>query len=472
MTTINTNNVLRLTVRIDVENDHRCIDLAIPSSSHLSEIIDEITALAEAPLISTPWEAVTAAGQPLPLFEPLSECFLTHGDILVLRPQTEATAPVLLDAAESLAAETTTTPLATGTALATAASGYIGLLLLALSFPTPAQIHIPTAARLFLVAAACIAMVCWTRKPLFLTLATISCGLVGVLTILGDKTTPRAAYDLPAQVFAFNWGLALIAGGGLAIITTLVLRILIPAATMTTALITGTSLIMGAGLGALAYHPSALTSMTPAWAWLVNAAGIIAALGIILLAVSPTLAIKLSGLKIPIVPSAGQDLSVSDEPADINHHHGACLAVKIHNGLIIGLAATLSPALITIGLLAPQKGFGLALGITTAATLILHAHRHRQAANTWALWLTALAAALSCFLATFYAAKPHWLMILTCIIIATLLITAPGWADKITTFEPTTVVWLERLEALCIAACLPLALHIVGLFGLLRGIAL
>ena len=36
--------------------------------------------------------------------------------------------------------------------------------------------------------------------------------------------------------------------------------------------------------------------------------------------------------------------------------------------------------------------------------------------------------------------------------------------------EPTTIVWFERAEALALAACLPLAAHLAGLFDLIRGL--
>ena len=473
MTTINTNsnNAIRLTVRIETTDDNRSIDLTIPSSSQLAEIFEEIIALAGAPLPTAPWEAVTAAGQPLPLFEPLSECYLTHGDIIILRLQQEETAPVLLDTAESLAAETTATGTPTGTALTAATCGYLGLMIFCLGFTAPQPIIIPLAARMFLVTAACLGMLWWTRKPLFAILVTLSCGLVGIFIITGEQLTPIKTSAISATDFASNWGLALITGGGFALLSALILHMIVPIATTITALITTAGFVVVAGIGALLYRPSALTSTTPTWSWLPNAAGLVVALGIILLALCPTLAIKISGIKIPTVPSAGQDLSVSDEPLGINHHTNAILTLNILIGLVVGTTLALGPALLIIGLLAPQPSFALALGATTAIALSLHAHRHRQPLTTWALWLSTLSAALSCLLACFHTTNSHWLMTIICIIVVTLLITAPGWAAKISSFQPTTVVWLERSEALCLAACLPLALHIVGLFGLLRGIA-
>jgi len=46
MTTINTSHTLRLTVRIELFDASTSIDLTIPTSSSLAEIIDEILAIA------------------------------------------------------------------------------------------------------------------------------------------------------------------------------------------------------------------------------------------------------------------------------------------------------------------------------------------------------------------------------------------------------------------------------------------
>ena len=36
--------------------------------------------------------------------------------------------------------------------------------------------------------------------------------------------------------------------------------------------------------------------------------------------------------------------------------------------------------------------------------------------------------------------------------------------------EPTTVVWFERAEIAATIAVIPLAVHLTGLFGLIRGL--
>ena len=89
MTTINTSHTLRLTVRIELFDASTSIDLTIPTSSSLAEIIDEILAIANLPTNPAPWCATTVAGQELDPTIPLAQCHLTQGDILVISPITE-----------------------------------------------------------------------------------------------------------------------------------------------------------------------------------------------------------------------------------------------------------------------------------------------------------------------------------------------------------------------------------------------
>ncbi len=475
MTTINTssNNALRLTVRVEVGSYQKSVDLAIPASSKLAEIVDEIIALVEAPVIFEPWEAITAAGQQLPMSDSLADCHLSHGDILVLRPHRDDNLPLIHDVAESLETEATRSTIATGTSLAAAGVGYLAWVIICLGFPTPAPIMIPTPARLFLVFALTLGMLWWTKHILFAAFTFITVMALGGLLVIGEKLTPNRATQLSDTDFAFSWGLALIAAACCALLMSLLIRLIIPSIMMLTTMVTIAIFLILSGIGALLYRPSLLTTLTPSWSWMPHAAGLVVATGVLFIAFSPACSIKLSGLKVPVVPSAGQDLAVADEPSGQDHHHGAEIAHHILAGLLLGTGIILGPTILTIGALAPQRGFASGLGISLCMALLLHAHRHRNRLCTWVLWLIALASALSCLLASFRIGQDSpWYLIVVCLIVTLLLLTAPGWAEKVGSFEPTTVVWLERAEALAVAATLPLALHIFGLFGLLRGIAL
>ena len=135
MTTINTSHTLRLTVRIELFDASTSIDLTIPTSSSLAEIIDEILAIANLPTNPAPWCATTVAGQELDPTIPLAQCHLTQGDILVISPITETPTPVVRDAAELLENLTQATPPPLGTVFCAGLAGLLGLILLAATLP-------------------------------------------------------------------------------------------------------------------------------------------------------------------------------------------------------------------------------------------------------------------------------------------------------------------------------------------------
>ena len=99
-----TDSALRITIRIDIPDSaypSTCIDLAVPRNSSIAEILDEVLTLADAPRISRPWQATTAAGVLIDAAQPLAHTSLAHGSTIVLSPHRDVEPPVLCDAAES-----------------------------------------------------------------------------------------------------------------------------------------------------------------------------------------------------------------------------------------------------------------------------------------------------------------------------------------------------------------------------------
>ena len=471
MTTINASHTLRLTVRIELFDASTSIDLAIPASSSLSETIDEILAIANLPANTTPWCATTAAGQELDPAIPLSQCHLTQGDILVISPLTETPTPVVRDAAELLENLTQVTPPPIGTVFCAGLAGLLGLTLLVAALP-----GLPPILRLLIPVVATLAMLLWTRKLLFAPITIGGISLTTLIAIAGSPTLPTGAQMSDSQ-FARMWALACACAGIVLIISTLLLRFITPHVPTISALITiGISLIIMA-LGACFYHPPLIALTDPTWSWLVHAAALVVAAGIIALAFSPLLSIKIAGVRVPQLPTSGQDLSISDTNPT-NTPHRALLAQHILDGITVGLGCVLSPAIIVVCGWAPQRNFSFALAVCMCISLVVHAHRHHGSPRTWSLWIPAMAAACG----TALSASPHLIdattppahlgLSIAAFLVSATVFTAPGWAKHLTNLEPTTVVWVERAELLSIAACLPLALHLVGIFSLLRGIAL
>lgn len=471
MTTINASHTLRLTVRIELFDASTSIDLAIPASSSLSETIDEILAIANLPANTTPWCATTAAGQELDPAIPLAQCHLTQGDILVISPLTETPTPVVRDAAELLENLTQVTPPPIGTVFCAGLAGLLGLTLLVAALP-----GLPPILRLLIPVAATLAMLLWTRKLLFAPITVGGISLTTLIAIADSPTLPTGAQMSDSQ-FARMWALACACAGIVLIVSTLLLRFITPHVPTISALITiGISLIIMA-LGACFYHPPLIALTDPTWSWLVHAAALVVAAGIIALAFSPLLSIKIAGVRVPQLPTSGQDLSISDTNPT-NTPHRALLAQHILDGITVGLGCILSPAIIVVCGWAPQRNFSFALAVCMCLSLVVHAHRHHGSPRTWSLWIPAMAAACG----TALSASPHLIdatappahlgLSITAFLVSATVFTAPGWAKHLTNLEPTTVVWVERAELLSIAACLPLALHLVGIFSLLRGIAL
>ena len=45
-----------------------------------------------------------------------------------------------------------------------------------------------------------------------------------------------------------------------------------------------------------------------------------------------------------------------------------------------------------------------------------------------------------------------------------------AWAPRVPDVEPTTIVWFERAEIAATIAVIPLAVHLTGLFDMIRGL--
>ena len=238
MTTINTSHTLRLTVRIELFDASTSIDLTIPTSSSLAEIIDEILAIANLPTTTT------VAGQELDPTIPLAQCHLTQGDILVISPITETPTPVVRDAAELLENLTQATPPPIGTVFCAGLAGLLGLILLVATLP-----GVPLILRPLIPVVAALGMLLWTRKLFFPPITVGGISLTTLIAIAGSPTLPTGAQMSDSQ-FARMWALACACAGIVLIISTLLLRFITPHVPTISALITiGISLIIMA-LGA------------------------------------------------------------------------------------------------------------------------------------------------------------------------------------------------------------------------------
>lgn len=203
----------------------------------------------------------------------------------------------------------------------------------------------------------------------------------------------------------------------------------------------------------------------------------------ILLAGAPSFTTHLVGLKVPQLPTAGQDLNVSDSVQD-DVDQRADRAGLAYEGVCIGAAAAGLPALALLAVMPVSSTnlvavlFAQLLCVALAGATVLHAVRHARVVSSWAL--TGLAVAATA-VAAIYAARswstlttsPPWsIWVLSALAVGVLaaMVSTPLWASKVALAAPTTIAWCERAETLAIAACLPLAAHVAGIFLLIRGL--
>ena len=473
--TTDTAHHLRLTVRIHAGAFHKEADVALPLSSSVGELLAEITDLVDAPTISEPWRASTASGRAIDLTAPLAATALTEGSILVISPRERRPAPVIRDAAESLAAtgeEDTTAALPTVWAWA-------GLLA---AFALIWVSTLPLAAWAALTAGTWL-LALWTRAVSLVHLSLVAgmaCGWAAISPSLSDA--PFAAFTACSALLIVLLACHVI---GLSTVRT------------TAAALCVSALLMVAALGYLLPGPE--TGLRASHGTAAAACVIIA--GIVLLAAAPALAIATAGLKVPQLPTAGQDLAVSDTiQPDVDIR--AQRASGAYEGMCCGISICLIPALIGLSftssgpVLAPTSeapssfadyvavlfgsehtgvGFVQALCLTTAGAVVMHAARHGRALASWALMLLAITACLTTCLCASHAVADSgladaWAPTLIAGLVLIVMMSTPLWAPQVARLEPTTIAWFERVESLAIAASLPLAAHLAGVFVLIRGL--
>ena len=460
-----TDSALRITIRIDIPDSaypSTCIDLAVPRNSSIAEILDEVLTLADAPRISRPWQATTAAGVLIDAAQPLAHTPLTHGSTIVLSPHRDVEPPVLCDAAESFIDHGTTRQHTGLTTLST----LVGIILIMCCAMSPLTGIIPLGAKFLVVAL--LTLVVLTRMcstaSLFndspdgdstgalaalsiLCLTSVICTCLGALSFI--IPFPIASSQLSAVPWA---GLVTALCGATMLITCHILGT--PPLRLTVACATALTVIACTSAAfALTSTPSSIAATT-------------CVIATVLVSLSPWLSLRFAGLRVPQLPSAGQDFNVADIPID-NPEARASRATALLDGILIGTVACAIPAMIVLSL--RGDGYTAALCAASAGAVLAHAMRHRSILALWSLWswgMTSIAAIGLCLL---FAGKNTPLLCIGALG-ALICTTAPLWAHHIKTLSPTTLNWLERFESLAVAATIPLAAHLLGIFSLIRGL--
>lgn len=462
---------VRLTVRFAHSEFHKEADVSIPYSSSLGEALGELLALVSAPPHLRSWQGSTVGGHRIDMTTPLCATELAEGSIVVLGPAHPASVPVIKDAAEALE-ENAREEQSGSAATLWALCALLGVASLIAVFD-PAIAAAGTSALSFLLAL-------WTRNNLLAHFAVGAMALSGWLFAGGGHSLMPIdlALSLLCAVLAAGCVIGLCSLAGLG------------TARSISALVTCCALGLVAAAGFFLPGPSSTLVGAP----VIAASALSVCFLLICLVVTPGITARLAGLKPPRLPTAGQELAISDEP-DLDVEDHARRAGKIYEGIALGLACGMVPALLilaTTGAAAPGSalsslvgidnagaGFAQALCITVSGSLALHAARQGRTRASQPLMIIAATAGLSACL----CAAAGWLRldgvtpgtglwVMSAFAIFTILVMLAGAVaiPRISPLEPTAVLWLERSESLAIAASLPLAMHLAGIFFLIRGL--
>ncbi|WP_169332162.1 type VII secretion integral membrane protein EccD [Corynebacterium lubricantis] len=424
-----------MTIRLDIGGHHSHADMALPSSSTFNELLPELAVLLELPESDQPWEFASVAGAVFDADTPLHSHGIRDGQIVVLHPKTSSAPPVVRDAAESLVARAHSLAETRGLDTVASVIGIAACTIVAASF-----MAVPFALAGAAIVATLLAV--FTRRQAFSVGAILAGGAAPGLWV-------ASASDSPTSL-----GMGLLVAIGSSSVLLFGARIANMVSSRVTATLSAVFLVIGSGVVGLWLPGDA----APA------AVSILIAL--LLVMVAPGLGTRLSGLKIPRVPTAGEELpDATDHQPDVDERAEA--AKLIADGLLLGTSLGLLPALV---LLAHTGGvWEWALLMCTAGALAVHGSRHHFPIPRVALTATVLLALVAASVAI-TTSDAHPVFIALTLVITAIPITSPLWSKYVSELEPTTVVWFERAEQAAIIAVIPLAMQAAGLFVLIRGL--
>lgn len=426
-------HIVRVTVRLSVAAFHRDIDLTLPTSSTFAEVLPEIARLVDMPEIHRPWEISTVGGAPLDMHTPIYQLKLHDGSVVILRPQEVIPPPVVRDAADALREAGESARDIRGLDAAASYAGLVALLVLALGFFT-----LPQALALTGLAAVCLAVAGRSRVVFYAV--PVLFALCAGLWVAGGSWS-----DAALGVFAGAAAAVVSVGAGFAL---------------------G---LAGAALVTLVCTICVLAAVGAVGAWLPSplAAPALVVLGAVLAVMAtPGIATRAAGLTVPRVPTAGEEFDRSDDyQPDVDARSRA--AASVASALSLGIAVCAVPALGVIGWAGGAWVFVFCLCV--AGALVIHASRQHWVVPRSCLTAVSLAAVIAAAVSV-TRADVHPALVVCAVAVALAACTAVVWASKVPELEPTTVVWFERAESAAIIAVIPLAVHLTGLFTMIRGL--
>lgn len=460
----------RVTVfsRVTVVAPRTRIDLALPSDVAVANLLPMLLAMTGE---SSPdggsrhggWCLARLDGEAIDPDRPLSSLGVVDGDLLQLRHRSDNPPPPLFDdvvEAIAVAAPGSYRPWTASTArtLGMVAAGLallasaVALLQAGAGAGAGAEPRLGIAA--LAGAAAVVALIAGT-----------------VVTRVYDETSAGVVVAAGSLPLGFVSGLYIVPGdvhGGLHAANFLL------ACTLTLVLATASIMVLGAGitpftasataaaLGALAFLLASLVDRSTAG---IAAGAAAVALGSI--SALPRLAIQLSRLPMPQVPSSAKDLREDSGFPDYTAiERQAGLAHEHLTGMIMGSGAV---AAIGAVLAAAEGTLGIVLGAVVAAVLLLRARSYANANQAIALLVSGMVAVAGLIASLLATAGPGLLLVGFggLLLLATLALVT-GVALPRRRFSPVLRRSVDVAEAVLIAAVLPLALGVLHLYTTVR----
>jgi len=306
-----------------------------------------------------------------------------------------------------------------------------------------------------------------------ITAALVAVALVGIGAVVGRVYgDARAGVVLGAAALplAFVAGLFAVPGDPgrpnvlLACVTTMVLAtaaVGLIAAGVTPFVAIGSTASLGAAASVVAVlvaHPVAGIG-----------AGVAAA-ALIGLSAAPRMTIQLARLPLPAVPITASELTEDDAedfPDVLAIERQAALGHQYLSGMVIGFGVT---AAVGAVLASGQGTWGVLLAATVAAVLMLRARTYANGVQAVALLLAGMGTAAGLLVGWIRQADAHTLTLwvfTSCVVLA-LLCLVLGVVLPQRRFSPVLRRSVELVEALLIAAVLPLALAVMDLYSAMR----
>jgi type VII secretion integral membrane protein EccD len=435
------------------------VDVALPADVPVAEVVPMVLELVGEPMFGVrpmPWQLTGAAGAPLPPGASLAELGVPDGELLRLAPDAPPPPPpVFDDPVDALAAgaggpDAHDRRFAGGAVLLVAAAGAA---LLAGGSPDTAALRTVVAT---LAAGAAVALAARSARQEPAT-HTLLAGRTAALAAVPFAAAAGWA-ALPGSSIAAQLLLATAAAGTAAAAAQIALRVVAPA------LVAAVVAAVPVGLGAVVVlrFGSPPTSVAAA----------VGALAVVVGPLLPRIALRLSGLPRPVVPADGSELVEADHGPDLLPPDEFAERSDLARGYLAGLAGGFAVVAVAGALPAAAAGgwAGPALACVIVTVLALRARGFADAAPSRTLLGCAVVGLVGLGVLTVARPEPEARLLAVGVLLAVAALGLLALGRSSPAGSPVSRRAIDRLDALLVAAAVPLAFAAMDLFRLVRGL--